>query len=147
MVDGKIAPNSLLYADFVIDPTGSEVAIDYSFSLGSITSNGSETIPTSRLKVADVRLISSSSVDATNDHSEGTQLTGSSGVYTGTINLNPATGTQNSALTASEAQTVRVYIQWQETNVTADNTADTAVGIESPTLTMTVTGTATQKVS
>ena len=45
VVDGKIAPASRLYADFVVDPTGSEDAIDYSFALGTITASAGD-VPT-----------------------------------------------------------------------------------------------------
>ena len=158
VVDGKIAPNTLLYADFEIDPTGSEVAIDYQFELGTITSNGSVALPNT-IRVEDVRNISSSSVEATADHSEGTKVTetaSGSRTYAGVIQLDPATGTQTNALTSSAKQTIRVYVRWEDLNTTAANGADTNVAIENvlvsgtnkaPTLTMTVTGTATQKVS
>lgn len=130
VVDGKIAPASQLYADFTIDPTGSEVAIDYSFSLGNIESS-SGTVPTSLTVSKVVPVVSGT---------EGTALTATDGKYTGTINLT----SQTAELTSAEAVTVRVYVEW--TNSEANNTTDTTVGASAPTLTMDVTAVATQHI-
>ena len=133
VVDGKIAPGSSLYADFIIDPTGSEVAVDYSFNLGTISST-SGTVPTG---------ISIEKVVPVTGSGEGTALVADgSGNYTGTIDLS----SQSSALTSSDAQTVRVYLTWADANTTEANTNHTTAGDAAPTLSMTITGTATQHV-
>lgn len=135
IVDTKIAPTSQLYADFVIDPTGSEVAVDFEFELGNVTvKSGSTGSAPSNLAVTKVCYVESG-VD-------GTEITASGGKYTGTIAL----ASQTAALTNASAKTVRVYLTWTDANTTAANTEDTTVGINAPTLEMTVTGTATQHV-
>ena len=131
IVDGKIAPSGELYADFVIDPTGSEVAVDYSFHLGTITSSSGDA--PSNLAVTKVVPV--------NSGTEGSPLTADgSGSYTGTI----PRASQSAAMTSSDAKTVRVYIAW--TNDDTTNVADTAIGVTAPTLTMEVTGTASQHI-
>lgn len=131
VVNNKFAPTSKLYADFVIDPNGSEVAIDYSFTLGAIESDGTATIPDS-LKV--------SKVVKMNGDVEGDTLTaGQDNTYTGTINL----ASQTAELTDAQAVTVRVYVEWTDDG---PNATDTALGDEAPTLTMEVTAIATQHV-
>ena len=137
IVDNKIAPTSQLYADFVIDPTGSEVAVDFEFELGNITvKSGSTGSAPSNLAVTKVCYVESG-VD-------GSTITAdANGKYTGTIALT----SQTAALTNAAAKTVRVYVTWADANTTAANAEDTTVGINAPTLEMTVTGTATQHVS
>ena len=132
VVDGKIAPASELYADFVIDPTGSEVAVDYDFQLGDITaSEGS--VPTG---IAIDRVVY---MDGT---TEGDEITGVNGLYTGnTINL-----TNQSALTSASAKTIRVYLKWTNSDVAADSANHTAAGDAAPILNMSVTGTAKQHI-
>ena len=140
VVDGKIAPASELFADFIIDPTGSEVAVDYEFSLGTITSSSGD-VPTDITikKVVPVEGATISGATVTGG-TEGSELTKTDGKYTGTIALTA----QNAALTSSAAKVVRVYIQW--TNTEANNATHTAVGVDAPTLTMEVTGTAKQHI-
>lgn len=133
VVDSYIAPSSQLYADFTIDPAGSQVAIDYSFTLGTITaSTGS--IP-STIKVLKV-------VPVVNGVEQTALTADEAGKYTGTIALK----SQTAALTADEAVKMRVYIEWADSNTTTANATDTSVGVNAPTLTMTVTATATQSI-
>ena len=133
IVDGKIAPDGSLYADFVIDPTGSEVAVDYEFTLGTITSS-TGTVPDG---IAVDRVCT---VDGTTE----TDLTAdSSGKYVGTIEL----ASQNAALSSTESVTVRVYIKWTNSDAAARITSDTTAGVTPPTLTMQVTGTAKQHIA
>ncbi len=133
VVDSYIAPSSQLYADFEIDPTGSQVAVDYSFTLGEITAS-SGSIP-STIKVLKVVPVVSGE--------EQTALTADeSGKYTGKISLK----SQTAALTADEAVTMRVYIEWTDSNTSEANATDTSVGVNAPNLTMTVTATATQSI-
>lgn len=132
VVNGYIAPSSQLYADFTIDPTGSQVAMDYSFTLGAITAdNGNVPETVKVLKVVPV-------VSGV----EGTDLTAIDDVYSGTIELVD----QETALTANEAVTIRVYIEWEDLNNSDANIIDTSVGVSAPTLSMTVNATATQDV-
>lgn len=132
IVDGFIAPTSQLYADFKIDPAGSQVAIDYSFTLGEILASTGE-VP-STVKVAKVVPVVQGE--------EQTALTPSEGKYTGKIELKD----QGQALTESEAVTMRVYIEWEDSNTTEANAIDTTVGISAPTLTLTVSANAIQSV-
>lgn len=134
VVDGYIAPTSELYADFVIDPTDSQVAVDYSFELGEITS-ASGTVPTG-LAVEKVCTVDSSKNE--------TELTATDGKYTGTINLVD----QTKALTSAEAVTVRVYLKWTSpTDSTTQDSADTDAGKTAvQDLTMTVKATAQQHI-
>lgn len=133
VVNGYIAPGSQLYADFKIDPTGSQVAIDYSFSLGNITASEG-TVPTTVkvLKVAPVK-----------DNVEQAELSpDTGGKYTGKISL----PSKDKALTADEAVTIRVYLEWENTNTAETDKVDTLTGVSAPTLTMTVNATATQSI-
>lgn len=132
VVDGFIAPSSQLYADFKIDPSDSQVAIDYSFTLGEITASTGE-VP-STVKVAKVVPVA--------DGIEQTALSEIEGKYIGKIDLK----NQKQALTTDESVTIRVYIEWEDVNTTDANTKDTTVGILAPTLTMTVNAIATQSV-
>ena len=133
IVDGKIAPDGSLYADFVIDPTGSEVALDYEFTLGTITSS-TGTVPDG-IAVEKV---------CTVDGSTETELTAdASGKYVGTIEL----ASQSAELSSSESVTVRVYIKWTNSDEATRITSDTTAGITPPTLTMQVTGTAKQHIA
>lgn len=131
IVDGKIAPDGRLYADFEIDPTGSEVALDYEFALGQIKA-GTEAAPDG-IAVEKV---------CTVDGSTETPLTPTDGKYTGTIAL----ASQTAALSASEKVTVRVYIKWTNSDEAARLTTDTAAGIAAPQLSIEVTGTAKQHI-
>lgn len=132
VVDSKIAPGSSLYADFVIDPTGSEVAIDYDFALSAITAS-SGGVPTG-IALEKVVLV---------DGNSETELTADgAGKYNGSIAL----ASQNAALTSSAAQTVRVYIKWTNSDEESPSISHTAAGNLAPTLSMTVTGTAKQHI-
>ena len=143
IVDGKIAPSGELFADFIVDPAESEVAVDYSFALGQITSSDG-TVPTG-LAVKKVVPVTGATIsgNTVTGGTEGTALTANgSGDYVGTISLVD----QEAALTSSEAQVVRVYIAWTNDDATASNTSHTASGISAPNITMTVTGTAKQHI-
>ena len=133
VVDGKIAPASRLYADFVVDPAGSEVSIDYDFALSAITAS-TGTVPTG-IDLEKVVLLGEGGTETT--------LTATGGKYTGSILL----PTPNAALTSSDAQTVRVYIKWTNSDATADSANHTAAGVATPTLSMEVTGTAKQHIA
>ena len=142
VVDSKIAPASSLYADFVIDPTGSEVAIDYDFALGAITASGGATV-SSDIAIEKVVPVTGANISGATvtGGTEGTALTAdTNGKYTGTIAL----ASQSTALSSSEAKVVRVYIKW--TNNEDHNATDTSTGITAPTLSMKVTGTARQHI-
>ena len=138
VVDGKIAPTSQLYADFEIDPTGSEVSVDFEFTLGNITvKQGSTGTAPSNFAVSKVCYLDGNGDDST------TIAADANGKYTGTIALS----SQSAALTSAAVKTVRVYITWTDLNTETANTNDTTAGINAPTLEMEVTGTATQHVA
>ena len=144
VVDGKIAPASSLYADFIVDPTGSEVAVDYSFALGTITASAGS-VPTG-IAVEKVVPVTGATISGTTvtGGTEGSALTADGeGKYTGTIALD----SQSAALTSSAAKVIRVYITWTNSDVAADSTSHTTAGNAAPTLTMNITGTAKQHIS
>lgn len=132
VVDQKIAPASRLYADFIVDPTGSEVSIDYDFVLSSITASAGD-VPEG-IAIEKVVLLGTG-------NSETTLTADTNGKYTGTIALT----SQNAALGNTDAKTVRVYIKW--TNDDQKSANHTTAGINTPTLSMTVTGTAKQHIA
>ena len=132
VVAGQVAPSSELYADFIIDPTGSEVAVDYEFELGDIK-NGNA-IATEDFIVEKVVTVNGSTE---------TPIDETSGKYKGTIDL-PGTTGNKTVMTASQAQTVRVYVKW--TNVEAHNEQDTTLGINEPDLNMNIKATVMQHI-
>ena len=136
VVDGKIAPASQVYADFVIDPAGSEVSVDFAFELGEITvqSGSTGTVP-SNLSISKVCYVEGG-VDGDEIEADSDEK------YTGTIELVD----QDAALTSNEAVTVRVYVEWENTDDDADNEEDTAAGIAATVLEMEITGTASQHI-
>lgn len=131
VMENKIAPGSELCADFEIDPTGSEVSIDYSFELGAlkVKEGTTGTVPTG-LTISKVCKVET-------DNSE-TVLSNTNNKYTGTISLHNT----NTPLAASDKVKVRVYIKWTGSN----DDDDTAAGVNPATLTIPVTGTAEQHI-
>lgn len=121
VVDGFIAPTSQAYAEFKIDPAGSQVAMDYSFTLGEITGTN---VPTN-LKISKVVSVEGSTETEINN-------------YSGTIEL----ASQTEALKTAQAKTFRVYVEWED----KDNVNDTTVGKAAPTFTIEVGVTLTQDV-
>lgn len=121
---GKIAPSINATGSFEVHATGSEVAVDYEFTLGTITASAG-TVPTG---------LSIGAVEYSTDGTNWTAITASSGKYTGTIALaNVATPV-----------TVRVTVSWP--NDEANNVTDTAAGVSGATLTVPVTITVKQKI-
>ena len=142
VVDGKIAPASEAYGVFTIDPTGSEVAVGYKFSLGTITTS-SVTIPTG-LAVNKVEYCTGTTCDATSA-SGWTAITPNGSLYEGTIDL-----PSGAAMTNAQKVNVRVTIKWTDDETTspdADDTNHTAAGVTGATLTIPVTTTVFQKVA
>ncbi len=131
VVAGYIAPNSSLYADFVIDPAGSQVAMDYSFKLGAITAPTGVTLPSSIAVEKVVKVASDGQETVINANADGE--------YTGEILL-----TDQAALTTDDSVTVRVYVKW--TNDDTKNAEDTTAGVAAPELTMNVTAKAQQHI-
>lgn len=100
VVDGKIAPNTEMYADILIDPTDTEVSIDYWFTLGAITGTEGEAKPQD---------MSVTKVCYLEDGHDGETLLKKGDKYTGSILLkNGAT----KAFTKDDQVTVRVYAKW-----------------------------------
>lgn len=129
VVNGKVAPGSEMYASFEIDPTGTEVSVDYSFELGNITAS-SGSVPTGFSVSKVCRIVDSAE----------TELIATGGKYGGSITL-----TNRAALTASDKVAFKVYVKWESAG---DNNANhTSVGAAAPTLTIPVNCTASQKVA
>ena len=132
VVDGKIAPASELYADFVVDPTDSEVAVDYEFELGNVTPEITD---------LEVDRVVASVGTTYDENGTAATLTEDGRKYSGTIEL----ADQDTALTSAEAVTVRVYLKWSNTET--NNATHTATGVTAPEISMTVTGTAKQHIT
>ena len=130
----RIAPDVTATTEFEIDPTGAEVAIAYEFTLGTIVSVPAGSVPTD-FEVTKVE----ATVGGTT-----TTVTPTAGKYIGTIEL-PTTGSDKTAMTATEKVTVKVTAKW--TNVEANNNLDTAVGIAAPKLQIPVNVTVKQKLA
>ena len=105
VVSGKVAPGSTAVGNLTIDPTGSEVAIDYSISIdaSNLTDAG---LAIKSVKVGD------------------NALTSSNGAYTGSLSLTEVT----------DGTKVNVTIEVEWVNDEANNTKDTATGINAGTL-------------
>lgn len=127
VASGKFAPGSVSYAEFVINPENTEVSVEYSFSLDT-------SALWSGVTVQKVVTVNSSNV-------ESAPLTADGDAYKGEILLGGA-----AKLTANEAVKVRVYIEWAANGADA---ADTAIGVESPAKsgTVSINVTVSQKVA
>ena len=106
VADGKMAPGSTASGEFTIDPTGSEVAIDYEINIDT-TNITNDKIAIKSLSVGGDELAKNGE-----------------GKYVGTISLEDAL--------ANKQTTVKVTVEW--TNDEANNTKDTATGINAGTL-------------
>ena len=133
VVDGYIAPGSELYSnDLEIDPTGTQVAMDYTIELGEITSNEELS---GKIKIARLEKMVDGNWTNVNDFSVGSP-------YNGTIELVD----QENALTSDESVTYRVVLAWD--NVEDNNATDTELGVIAPEdVTMTVKVTAQQHIT
>ena len=133
VVDGYIAPGVELYSDeLVIDPTGTQVAMDYTIELGAITSatNLDGKIVIARME----KLVDGVWVNDT-DFTVGKPLNA-------TIELT----NQEEALSEEEAVSYRVVLAWE--NDEANNESDTDLGLVAPEdITMTVKVSAQQHIS
>lgn len=133
VVDGYIAPGVELYSDeLVIDPTGTQVAMDYTIELGAITSatNLDGKIVIARME----KLVDGVWVNDT-DFTVGNPLNA-------TIELT----NQEEALSEEEAVSYRVVLAWE--NDEANNESDTDLGLVAPEdITMTVKVSAQQHIS
>ena len=109
-----------------------------------VTASGGATAP-SDIAIEKVVPVTGATISgaAVTGGTEGTALEAdANGKYTGTIGLT----SQNAALTNAAAKTVRVYIQWENSDATAASENHTASGNAAPTLSMQVTGTAKQHI-
>ena len=126
---GKVAPATTATTTFDIDPTGAEVSMEYEFTLGTITSDGTAPAPNK---------FTITKVEATYKGTTST-ITPASGKYSGSIDLSGL-----AKLTVAEKVTVTVTVAW--TNDEAENANDTLVGIEAPKLSIPVSVTVRQKI-
>lgn len=122
VVDGKVAPGSRLYADIEVDPSGSEVAVDYAFSLGELTAS-TGAVPDG-FQVSKVCLAP--------DGGPETEITATGGEYSGTIAL----PSQSQAMGAAQKVKARVYVEWADDG--KSDASHTETGKAAPTLTIPV---------
>ncbi len=131
VVDGKMAPNTEMYADILIDPTDTEVSIDYWFTLGAITGTEGEAKPQD-LSVTKVCYL-------TPDKQDGENLLEQDGKYTGSILLK---NEAQKGFTKDDQVTVRVYAKWvnnEEHNANDSEIARKTIEQEAPTYQIEVT--------
>lgn len=122
VVEGYIAPGMTGTASIVINPEGSQVAMNYWLDVETDLT-GNDNISIKSVKVGDIDL---PKVEAVGDPHEG--------MYAGTIAL-PTTG----AMTATETQTAVVTLEWEDKNTDDANAADTATGVAADGLDKTLT--------
>lgn len=117
VVAGKIAPGSTGYIDVRIKLEGTEVSVDYTLTIGSISIADSGSVP-STLKIKEVK--AGKDVGTLTLLSEGSHAEADgSGTYKGTIQL------EGSAMTSDFI--VRIYVEWADGSPD-QNTTDTALG-------------------
>ena len=139
VADNRIAPDRSAYFDILLDPTCSEVAIDYLIkcdfaNISGITNNGSD--------------IAISGAEYWKADAVGTAGTGTA------ITVADLKGTNGIKIaeTLAEVQTptkiaVRVTLTWTHHETTEYNTADTANGVAAGTIELPVTVTARQHIA
>lgn len=112
VTSGKIAPGQVLSGTFTVDPTGSEVAIDYLLTIGSMQVVGGTWNEDSEVSLSKVTAL-------LEDETEATKLT---------INDSNAIYFENlTNVTNGKDVTFKVYVTWENSN-DANNEADTANG-------------------
>ena len=111
VTSGKIAPGQVLSGTFTVDPTGSEVAIDYLLTIGSMQVAGGTWNADSALSLSKVTAL-------LEDETESTKLTikDSNAIYFENL----------TNVTNGKDVTFKVYVAWD--NDDANNEADTANG-------------------
>lgn len=138
VVDGKIAPSSQLYTELVIDPTGSEVAMDYSIKLGDLVSDGASI--ENKVEISAIKIGTETYL-----YSELPEVNGER-VLTGTIELE----SQSAPISEASKESVVIYVEWfdngSEDPADANNVSDTELGGAAPTITMDVVATAVQHI-
>lgn len=138
VVDGKIAPSSQLYTELVIDPTGSEVAMDYSIKLGDLVSDGASI--KNKVEISAIKIGTETYL-----YSELPEVDGER-VLTGTIELE----SQDAAISEASKESVVIYVEWfdngSEDPADTNNVSDTELGGAAPTITMDVVATAVQHI-
>ena len=116
IAEGVIAPGRTGTATLTIDPSGSQVAVKYSITIGDMTSTGS----TNPIEIESVTIT---------DPTE-TNLENSGKTYSKVLGLNDL-----------KAHTVTIKVKW---NSTFNDENDTAAGVEAPTISIPLTVTAEQ---
>lgn len=125
VADDKIAPGSSATAKFILDPTGSEVAIDYGITIDLNAFKG--------IKVT--------KVTATNDGGSTIELVENNGVWESTS----APSISLSDVESGKKVTFEVFITWE--NSDENNMADTQIGKDGANVELDVTVTASQHVA
>ncbi len=120
---GKLAPGQKLSGTFKVDPTGSEVAVDYLLSIGSVQVSGGTWNEGSEVSLSKVTAL-------LEDETDATELTIAEG---GTTYFENLTDVLN-----GKDVTFKVYVTW-ENNEDANNDTDTKNGVSVTQITIPVT--------
>ena len=127
---GKLAPGQVLSGTFTVDPTGSEAAVDYLLTIGSIQASGGTWSEGSKLSLSKVTAL-------LEDDEQETELTIAENETIYFENLDNVINEKN--------VTFKVYVIWDNSN-DANNEADTANGIEVQQITVPITVVARQHI-
>lgn len=122
VTSGKIAPGSEGYVEVNVDATGSEVAMQLTFSVGALTDSSGGSVTNTNIAVSKVVEV----VDG-----QESEITGSS-------------ATAVIGLSDTKTKTYRVYVTWTAVDEDTQNATDTAMGADPTTINVPVTVTATQ---
>ena len=120
---GKLAPGQKLSGTFKVDPTGSEVAVDYLLTIGSVQATSGTWNAGSELSLSKVTAL-------LEDETEATELTIAEG---GTTYFENLTDVLN-----GKDVTFKIYVTWENSN-DANNDADTENGASVTQITIPVT--------
>ena len=120
---GKLAPGQVLSGTFKVDPTGTEVAVDYLLSIGSVQATGGTWNTGSELSLLKVTALVEGEENAT-------ELT--------VANSNAIYFEDLASVTNGKDVTFKIYVTWKNAN-DANNVADTANGSAITQITIPVT--------
>jgi len=127
---GKIAPGHTLSGELVLDPTGSEVAIDYLLTMGNVQATSGTWNTDSSLSLSRITAL-------LEDDENATELTVSDSEIIYFENLNN--------VVAGKGVTFKVYVTWDNAD-NANNEADTANGAGIAQITVPITVVARQHI-
>ena len=142
VADNRIAPDRSAYFDILLDPSGSEVAIDYIIScdfdhITGLTNSGSD-FAISGVEYWEAAAVGTAGTGTALTSAQLTELQSTDGF---TISETLAKVTSNTKIAA------RITVTWTHHEDTTHNTADTANGVAAGTITIPVTVTARQHIA